>query len=67
MPKVRVVRGRHNAKDEKGRPVVYEEGDEFVTTDSRAEAFRDKLELVDKPPREDKKSKKEKDKDKDKE
>lgn len=48
MPKVRVIHGRHNGRDEKGKPVIYEAGDEFETTDARLAAFKGKLEAVDK-------------------
>lgn len=46
--KVRVRHGRHNGRDEKGNPKVFEKGQTLMTTRSRYLAFRDKFELLDK-------------------
>lgn len=45
--KVRVRHGRHNGRDEKGNPKVFEKGAVLYTTRSRYLAFRDKFDLLD--------------------
>lgn len=46
MPLVRLVRGRHNSRDEKGNHIVHETGAEFTVTSTQYKAFKDKFELL---------------------